>query len=241
MRLAFYAPPGPLVADACSAQALWRRPESPVLRMAAQNVTPTRSELINVKRKIKLSQSGYNLLKRKRDGLMFEIFAILPKVKTLRGELVTLYQQSYEAIQVAMAVEGGITVRSVAKTAGQGPRVVLRENNIMGVRVPKIESSPVQKDLTARGYGIIGTTPAIDEAVSSYEGLVEKIIAAAELETSIKRLLDEVEKTKRRVNALEFKVLPELDEIRKFIAFRLEEMERESLFTMKRIKAKSES
>ena len=61
------------------------------------------------------------------------------------------------------------------------------------------------------------------------------------METAIKRLLDEVEKTKRRVNALEFKVLPELDEIKKFIAFRLEEMEREGLFSMKRIKAKSKA
>ena len=207
--------------------------------MAAQNVTPTRSELINVKRKIKLSQSGYNLLKRKRDGLMYEIFAILPKVKTLRNELVQYYRDSYEAIQVAMAVEGGLTIRSVANTVGSSPKVILREHNIMGVRVPKIESDTVRKELTERGYGLIGTSPAIDEAVTAYEGLVEKIIAAAELETSIKRLLDEVEKTKRRVNALEFKVLPELEEVRNFIAFRLEEMERESLFTMKRIKAKA--
>ncbi len=207
--------------------------------MSTQNVTPTRSELINVKRKIKLSESGYNLLKRKRDGLMYEIFAILPKVKTLRAELVQAYKDAYESIQVAMAVEGALTVRSVAQTAGSSPQVVLKEHNIMGVRVPKIESDTVRKDLSERGYGLIGTSAAIDEAVDGYEQLVEKIIAAAELETSIKRLLDEVEKTKRRVNALEFKVLPELNEVKTFIAFRLEEMERESLFTMKRIKAKA--
>lgn len=207
--------------------------------VAAQNVTPTRSELINVKRKIKLSQSGYNLLKRKRDGLMYEIFAILPKVKTLRADLVESYKGAYEAIQVAMAVEGGLTVRSVAQTAGSSPQVTLKEHNIMGVRVPKIQSGTIRKDLSERGYGLIGTSAAIDEAVGSYEALVEKIIAAAELETSIKRLLDEVEKTKRRVNALEFKVLPELEEVKEFIRFRLEEMERESLFTMKRIKAKA--
>ncbi len=207
--------------------------------MAAQNVTPTRSELINVKRRIQLSKSGYNLLKKKRDGLMFEIFAILDQVKSLRADLVQRFIAAQEAIDTATAVEGALTVRSVANTAGKSPSVHLKENNIMGVRVPKIESDHNRRELPERGYGIVGTSPSVDEAVESYEALVEKIIEAAELETSIKRLLDEVEKTKRRVNALEFKVLPELEEVKTFIAFRLEEMERESLFTMKRIKAKA--
>jgi V/A-type H+/Na+-transporting ATPase subunit D len=209
------------------------------LPMPAQNVTPTRSELINVKRKIALSKSGYNLLKKKRDGLMYEIFAILPKVKSLRADLVKRYAAAQESIQVAAAVEGAITVRSVAFTAAQPPQVTLKEHNIMGVKVPKISASSVRHPLSERGYGIVGTSPAIDEAVGAFEALVEQIIVAAELETAIKRLLDEVEKTKRRVNALEFKVLPELDEIKAFIALRLEEMERESLFTLKRIKAKA--
>lgn len=207
--------------------------------MAAQNVTPTRSELINVKRKIALSKSGYNLLKKKRDGLMYEIFAILPKVKSIRSDLVKRYNSAQEAVDVAAAVEGAITVRSVAMTVAKPPQVSLKEHNIMGVRVPKITASSVRHPLSERGYGLIGTSPVLDDAVTGYEALVEQIILAAELETAIKRLLDEVEKTKRRVNALEFKVLPELDEIKQFISLRLEEMERESLFTLKRIKAKS--
>jgi V/A-type H+-transporting ATPase subunit D len=209
--------------------------------MAAQNVTPTRSELINVKRKIQLSKNGYNLLKRKRDGLMFEVFQILPKVKSIRSDLVARFVTAQEAINVAAAVEGGLTVKSVANTVSSPPQIKLREHNIMGVRVPKIEAENVRHALGDRGYGIIGTSGAIDEAVDAYEALVEQIIIAAEYETAIKRLLTEVEKTKRRVNALEFKVLPELDEIKAFIALRLEEMEREGLFTMKRIKAKSKA
>ena len=209
--------------------------------MAAQNVTPTRSELINVKRKIALSNSGYNLLKRKRDGLMHEIFEIIPKVKTIRTDLVQKYREAKESISVASAVEGTLTVKSVANTVSKPPKVALSEHNIMGVRVPKIEADGVRRELTERGYGLIGTSAPIDEAVTAYEELVEQIIVAAEYETAIKRLLDEVEKTKRRVNALEFKVIPELEEVKTFIAFRLEEMEREGLFTMKRIKAKSEA
>ncbi len=206
--------------------------------MAAQNVTPTRSELINVKRRIQLSKNGYNLLKKKRDGLMFEVFEILPKVKTIRQDLVSTYREAKEAIAAAEVVEGGLAVKSVAYAAGSPPTVRLSENNIMGVRVPKIEADSVVKSLSERGYGIVGTSAAIDEAVDAYEKLVEQIIVAAEYETAIKRLLDEVEKTKRRVNALEFKVLPELEEVQGFISLRLEEMEREGLFTMKRIKAK---
>ena len=207
--------------------------------MAAQNVTPTRSELINVKRKIALSKSGYNLLKKKRDGLMYEIFAILPKVKSIRSDLVKRYGAAQDSVNMAAATDGAIAVRSVAYTVAKPPQVQLKEHNIMGVRVPKINATSVRHPLSERGYGLIGTSPAIDDAVGGYEALVEQVILAAELETAIKRLLDEVEKTKRRVNALEFKVLPELDETRKFIALRLEEMERESLFTLKRIKAKS--
>jgi V/A-type H+/Na+-transporting ATPase subunit D len=209
--------------------------------MAAQNVTPTRSELINVKRKIALSKSGYNLLKKKRDGLMYEVFAILPKVKSIRSDLVKRYMAAQESIQVASAVEGAITVRSVAMTVTHPPQVTLKEHNIMGVKVPKISASSVRHPLSQRGYGLVGTSPAIDEAVGAYEALVEQLILAAELETAIKRLLDEVEKTKRRVNALEFKVLPELDEVKKFISLRLEEMEREGLFSMKRIKANAKA
>ncbi|MCZ7394817.1 MAG: V-type ATP synthase subunit D, partial [Candidatus Methanoperedens sp.] len=85
-------------------------------------------------------------------------------------------------------------------------------------------------------YGIIGTSSRIDEAVDTYEILVEKIILAAEIETTMKKLLEDIEKTKRRVNALEFKVIPELSEAKDFIVLRLEEMERENTFRLKRIK-----
>ncbi len=79
----------------------------------------------------------------------------------------------------------------------------------------------------------------IDEATSAFEDLVETIIKAAEIETTMKKLLDEIEKTKRRVNALEFKVIPELQQAEAFIRLRLEEMERENIFRLKRIKQKA--
>src|SRR5687767_4100853 len=97
------------------------------LPMAAQNVTPTRSELINVKRKIQLSKSGYNLLKKKRDGLMYEIYAILTKVKSTRTDLVKRYAAAQESVNMAAATVGAIAVRSVAFTVAQPPQVLLKE------------------------------------------------------------------------------------------------------------------
>jgi V/A-type H+-transporting ATPase subunit D len=109
----------------------------------------------------------------------------------------------------------------------------------MGVVVPEIEASSVRKGVLDRGYGMLGTSAVIDEAAEAFEDLVEAIIEAAEIETTMKRLLDEIESTKRRVNALEFKVIPELTEARDFIKMRLDEMEREELFRLKKIKARS--
>ncbi|MBE0523263.1 MAG: V-type ATP synthase subunit D [Methanosarcinales archaeon] len=204
--------------------------------MAVQDVKPTRSELIELKRKIKLSESGHKLLKMKRDGLILEFFEILEKAKTVRLELDAKFAIASQKINIAKAVEGIVTVKSTAFSFKDAPALEVQSKNVMGVVVPKIESSSVRKDLNDRGYGIIGTSSRIDEAVDSYESLVEKIIEAAEIETTIKKLLDEIEKTKRRVNALEFKVIPELSEARDFIMLRLDEMEREEIFRLKRIK-----
>lgn len=205
--------------------------------MAVRDIKPTRSELIELKRKIKLSESGHKLLKMKRDGLILEFFEILEKAKTVRYELDAQFMAAQEKINIAKSVEGIVTVKSTAFSFKDAPALEVQSKNVMGVVVPKIDSSSVRKDLNARGYGIIGTSSRIDEAVDAYESLVEKIIEAAEIETTIKKLLDEIEKTKRRVNALEFKVIPELSEARDFIMLRLDEMEREETFRLKRIKA----
>lgn len=205
--------------------------------MAIQDVKPTRSELIELKKKIKLSEGGHKLLKMKRDGLILEFFEILEKAKSIRTELDAQFDVSMEKVNIAKSVEGTVTVKSTAFSFKDTPSLEVQSKNVMGVVVPKIESSSVRRDINDRGYGIIGTSSRIDEAVDAYEVLVEKIILAAEIETTIKKLLDEIEKTKRRVNALEFKVIPELTEARDFIILRLDEMERENTFRLKRIKA----
>jgi len=204
-----------------------------------QDIKPTRSELLKVKKQIKLAKSGYSLLKKKRDGLILEFFEILKKAKTLREELAGEYRAALEKISIARALEGDLKIKSIAMAIKDIPDVKLTTKNIMGVKVPKIEPAELKKAFMERGYGIYSSS-SIDEAAAAYEKVVEKILLAAEVETSMRKLLNEIEKTKRRVNALEFVVIPNLDRVRSFIQLRLEEIERENIFRMKRIKAKAQ-
>jgi V/A-type H+-transporting ATPase subunit D len=207
--------------------------------MALRDIKPTRSELINLKRKIKLSERGYKILKMKRDGLILEFFKVLAVAKDTRGDLTNKYDQAVEMMGLANTVEGAIGVKSAAFSVKEVPEISLKSKNIMGVIVPEIGSTKVRKSLVDRGYGMLGTSPVIDETATAFEELVESIIESAEIETTMKRLLDEIESTKRRVNALEFKVIPELTEAQNFIKMRLDEMEREELFRLKKIKSRS--
>ncbi len=201
----------------------------------AENIKPTRSELMKLKNRIKLAKSGYNLLKKKRDGLILEFFEILKKAKTVRQELTEEYKQAVYTGNVARTVEGDLQVRSLALAVKEAPALQIQSRNIMGVVVPKISYQKKEKSYD-RGYGTIANAAVIDEASISYEKVVLKVIEAAEIETGIKKLLNEIEKTKRRVNALEFEIIPKLDINRKFIQMRLDEIDRENVFRMKRIK-----
>jgi len=207
--------------------------------MALRDIKPTRSELINLKRRIVLSERGYKILKMKRDGLIIEFFKVLETAKDSQSDLLKKYERAMQMMAFANTVEGAIGVKSAAFSVQENPAITLASKNIMGVVVPEIEATKVKKSLIDRGYGLLGTTSAIDEAASSYEELLDAIIESAEIETTMKKLLDEIESTKRRVNALEFKVIPELTEARDFIKMRLDEMEREELFRLKKIKARN--
>jgi V/A-type H+-transporting ATPase subunit D len=201
---------------------------------------PTRAVLIALKRRMKVAQTGHSLLKMKRDGLMIEFFEVLNKAKTVRKELVEALIKSEQRLQMATATEGSVAIGSVAYSLQKEPTIVLESRNIMGVVVPKITAEAVQKKMFERGYGIIGTSAAIDEAADAYEVLLDKIILAAEVETGMIRLLEDIDSTKRRVNALEFKVVPDLKLTIKFISMALEEMDRDNLVKMKMLKGKSE-
>ena len=203
------------------------------------NIKPTRSELIKLKKKIKLGERGHALLKRKRDGLIQEFFQILKTAKESKSELQDNYKVARESIALARAVEGSASVKSAAFARKEKAEIGIETRNVMGVVVPKISSEHEVKAFHERGYGILGTSGYIDDAAEGYEKVLKNIITAAEIETTLKKLLLEIDKTKRRVNALEFKVIPDMRADAKFISLRLDEMEREDIFRLKRIKHKS--
>ena len=204
----------------------------------ALDIKPTRSELINLKRRIKQTQNGYNLLKLKRDGLFHEFRTLLSEMIEAREGLVGTYRQAVESISLAGAIEGGLAVKSAAIAISNRPEVEVSPRNIMGVVVPSVQGTNLTSNISERGVGLIGGSAYIDEAADSYSALIENIVKAAEMEATLKRLLVEIEATKRRVNALEFKVIPEMQEAQSFIQLRLEEMEREETFRLKRFKNK---
>jgi V/A-type H+-transporting ATPase subunit D len=204
--------------------------------MPVLDYKPTRSELLALKKRIRLSVRGHRLLKMKRDSLIMEFFQILDKARDVRGNILEDYRVAAEKIALAQAIEGSVGVKSAAFASFKNPEMELTTKNVMGIIVPKIDAKSVKKTLAERGYGIIDTSAYIDEAAQAFEQLVEDIIVAAEIETTMRRLLDEIEKTKRRVNALEFRVIPDLEATEKFIRLRLEEMERENIFRLKRFK-----
>ncbi|MFB6192523.1 MAG: V-type ATP synthase subunit D [Haloarculaceae archaeon] len=206
----------------------------------AKDVKPTRKNLMAIEDRIELSERGHDTLEKKRDGLIMEFMDILDQAQEVRENLDDRYEEAQRAIDMARAMEGDVAVRGAASALKEHPEITTESKNIMGVVVPQIESSKVRKSLDERGYGVLGTSARIDEAADSYEKLLETIILAAEVETAMKKMLEEIETTKRRVNALEFKLLPELRGAKDYIEQKLEEQEREEIFRMKKIKNKKE-
>ncbi|WP_135824919.1 V-type ATP synthase subunit D [Halorussus ruber] len=206
----------------------------------AKDVKPTRKNLMQIEDRIELSERGHDTLEKKRDGLIMEFMDILDQAQDVRSGLEEDYETAQQKINMARAMEGDVAVRGAAAALKEHPEITTESKNIMGVVVPQIESSKVRKGLDERGYGVLGTSGRIDEAAEAYEELLESIILAAEVETAMKKMLTEIETTKRRVNALEFKLLPELKENQEYIEQKLEEQEREEIFRLKKIKAKKE-
>src|SRR6056297_1095799 len=207
----------------------------------AQDIKPTRKNLMEIEERIEFSERGHDTLEQKRDGLIMEFMDILDEAQDVRSNLESDYENAQKKINMARAMEGDVAVRGAAAALKEHPELTTESKNIMGVVVPQIESSKVRKGLDERGYGVLGTSARIDEAAEAYEELLESIILAAEVETAMKKMLTEIETTKRRVNALEFKLLPELKNNQGYIEQKLEEQEREEIFRLKKIKAKKEA
>lgn len=201
-------------------------------------IKPTRSELIKLQRKIKLSKTGYTILKKKRDGLVMNLFDMVDNAKEAQETLEKSFEVANKYLGMTLAFEGEVSVESCVLIKKGTPEFYLSSKNIMGVSVPKISDLSIKTGIKERGYSILSTSSKIDETVGEYEKVLEYVAKAVEAESTLKKVLNEIEVTKRRVNALESKIIPKLESQKKFIVFRLEELERENTYRLKMIKDK---
>jgi H(+)-transporting ATP synthase, vacuolar type, subunit D len=193
-------------------------------------------ELIKKNGQIKLAEQGRDLLREKMDALIQEFFQIMVSVSKSREELEIAAVAAQRSLCVAEAVDDIVALKSASFATKRALTLDIRGKNIMGVPVPLVERKTVSKSVLERGYSMIGTSGRIDEAAERYETELDLIIELAETETSLRRLGDEIQNNRRRVNALEQVLIPELKRQAKYIKVAIEEREREDLFRLKKVK-----
>jgi V/A-type H+-transporting ATPase subunit D len=202
----------------------------------SQDVKPTRSEELRLKERIELAENGHDILEKKRDGLIHEFMEIAGDAKETNQELANVYSQARLKMLMAKIYDGEDMIQANSFPVKNEPKITSSTQNIMGVVVPEIESEKIATNILQREYGITSASSRIDSVADKYEELLEKIVEAAETQTKILKLLNEIEKTKRRVNALEHKVIPEQKDALEMVSQSLEESEREETFRMKKVK-----
>ncbi len=203
-------------------------------------VKPTKMELLNLRNKIKLAKKGHKLLKQKQDVLILEFFKILAKAKDLRSELNDEMGVAFKALGRAEAYHGLFEIEALALSVKPVPDLDVKVRNVMGVKIPELERIEVRRKLDDRGYGLLTSSAKVDEAVTSFQGVLDKVIQLAETENAVKRLINEIKKTKRRVNALDLVLIPRMKKQANYISMRLDEMERENFFTLMKLKNAAE-
>ncbi|MBA7687799.1 V-type sodium ATPase subunit D [subsurface metagenome] len=192
------------------------------------NVKPTRMELLKLKRRVKLADRGHKLLKEKRDALVSEF-------------MVVSLQIAFHNLLMAEVLLGSWDIEQISDITLRDIDLDFAIKNIMGVSVPIMKVGNLVRKVNQRGYGFLSTNAQLDDSAKSFEESIMVIVNLAEVEESVRRIAEEVEKTKRRVNALEYIVIPRLRATIKYIEMRMEEIERESFMRLKKIKASLEA
>lgn len=204
-------------------------------------VTPTRMELLKLKQRVSLAQRGHDLLREKVDALIIEFFEILRRIGAARADALKQLSLAYQAQSICSAVMGTIETLQASREARCELEVEVSTRHVMGIVVPTLEVEKVERSALDRGYSLHTTSSVLDEASREFEKALGLLIKLAELEESARAIARELERTKRRVNALEYILIPRLRAALKFISMRLDEMERENFTRLKRIKAMLEA
>ncbi len=199
------------------------------------DIRPTRLEYLRAKKRIKIAQKGLKLLKLKRQALILEFFNISKSSAKLRGELNSELIKGYQSIRMAEMLDGEMRLENEAMKIPQLKKLLITPKNVMGVKIPRLEGGTREQSLTEY---LLEIPVSISEAMKAFQEVHKIVLDVAEKETTLRKLLNEIEKTKRKANAIENVFIPRLEEAVKFILFRLGEIERETFVMLKSVKRK---
>ncbi|TLX93005.1 MAG: V-type ATP synthase subunit D [Thaumarchaeota archaeon] len=202
---------------------------------SAINIRPTRLEYIRTKRRIIIAKKGLKLLKLKRQALILEFFNTSKSAASLRSGLQAELIKGYQSIRMAEMLAGSMRLENEAMKIPQLSKLQITPKNVMGVRIPKIDGGQGNQSLTEH---LLELPPSINEAIKAFRNVHKMVLDVAEKETTLRKLLLEIEKTKRKSNAIENVFIPRLQAAVKFITFRLDEMERDTFIMLKTVKRK---
>ena len=197
------------------------------------NVNATRMELLRLKKRLNLARRGHKLLKDKRDELMRQLLAVIDEVRALRLSIERQFQSILERFVLAKASLGPYQADQELLLHSKKISVSAGMRNIINVRVP-VYTREVSGDIIP--YGYINTSGEMDIALNDFEKFLGDLLGLAEKEKSVQLMAVEMEETRRRVNALEYKLIPGITETIKYITMKLEENERSNTVRLMKVK-----
>ena len=200
-------------------------------------ISATRMELLNTRSRIKLAQKGHDLLKEKMDALVIELYAIKDEVRDARKQVEEELMIAYQSLAKAEMIVGPDKIRDLAQYAPAVLEITPQTVSIMGVRSPKFIVNEIQKEGEDVFYGLTSSSAQLDRSIVYFRKSLRTLMIIAEKMTLLEKLAVEINKTKRRVNALNYILIPKLRATANFIASTLEEQERETFSRLKRVKA----
>lgn len=205
--------------------------------MARLNVNPTRMELNRLKKRLKTARRGHKLLKDKRDELMKKFIAVVKENIKLREKMESKVSDAHSSFVIARAVMQTENLEEALMFPKRKVELNVSEENIMSVRVPVFEYEDVEEgDTNIYPYGLHSTSGELDGAVLNLTEAFPVLIALAEKEKTAQLMAREIEKTRRRVNALEYVMIPQIEETIKYITMKLEENERGNITRLMKVK-----
>jgi V/A-type H+-transporting ATPase subunit D len=200
-------------------------------------ISATRMELLNTRARIRLAQKGHDLLKEKMDALVIELYAIKDEVRQARKQVEEELLIAYQSLAKAEMIVGPDKIRDLAQYAPSVLEIKTQTVSIMGVKSARFIVDEVQKEGEEVFYGLTSSSAQLDRAIVYFRKSLRTLMILAEKMTLLEKLATEINKTKRRVNALNYILIPKLRATATFIASTLEEQERETFSRLKRVKA----